>query len=262
MAEEVVKFEQQGHVAIFTLNRPGAKNAVNGAVSALMEKLLDQFEANEQLWIGIIKSSLLDTFSAGADLKAINAREQITTKKGHFAGLVKYPRTKPMIACVEGNALAGGTEICLACDLLVASKGSKFGVPEVKRSLVPGAGGLFRLPRVLPRNIGMELVLTGDTLDADRAYQFGMINVLTEKGDAFKEALALAQRIEVNAPIAVSEAVQAVHNLTHSSDDDSFTASDAAMRVLSKTEDYKEGPLAFIEKRPPKWTGKRPPAKL
>jgi len=147
------------------------------------------------------------------------------------------------------------------CDMIVADKTARFGVPEVKRSLVPGAGGLFRLPRVLPHNIGMELVLTGDTLTAERAYSLGMVNYLTEKGDAFKQALALAQKIEVNAPIAVQEALKAVHNLKFSNDEDCFTASDGAMKYLSKTDDYKEGPLAFIEKRAPRWTGKRP-AKL
>src|SRR3954470_14348602 len=200
----MVEYEQRGRVALLTINRPEARNAVNGAVANGMEEAIDRLEADDDVWVGILTGTG-SVFSAGADLKAIaeGTAAQMQTKKGGFAGIARRERTKPIIAAVNGPALAGGCEIVLSCDLVVASTEARFGIPEVKRSLVAAAGGLFRLPRALPRNVAMELALTGDPIDAERAHALGLVNVLTEPGGAVDGALALAERIAVNAPLAV-----------------------------------------------------------
>jgi len=244
------------HVAVFTLNRPKAMNAVNGNVSATLESLLETFEADDALWVGIICSAVKRVFCAGADLKAISKGERIETKKGGFAGIVKFPRTKPLIAAVDGAALAGGCEIVLSCDLVVASHASSFGVPEVKRSLIPAAGGLFRLPAKLPRAVAMEMILTGDPISADRAYALGFVNRVVRPGTAVESALALADRICENAPLAVREAKVQVDKTRLEDDEAAFQRSTEGMIRLFQTEDFKEGPRAFIEKRKPRWTGK------
>jgi len=258
MAQQVVLFEKQGHVGIFTLNRPEAMNAISGAVSEQMEAHLEAFEADDDLWIGIVESSHPKTFCAGADLKAINKGENIQTAKGGFAGIVAFPRKKPLIAAVDGNALAGGCEIVLACDLVVASKKAVFGVPEVKRSLIPAAGGLFRLPRKLPHAVAMELMLTGDPMSCERAHQVGLVNHICEaegREAVLKAALALAERITVNAPLAVREAKACVDEFTTAglSDEDALNRSARGMATLMMTPDFMEGPKAFIEKRQPAW---------
>lgn len=228
--EVVVKFETKGHIAIFTLDRPRQRNAVNYQVSHQFESHLDVFEENEDLWIGIICSSVPErAFCAGADLAAISRREQIQTKRGGFAGLVERERTKPLIAVVGGPALAGGCEIVLACDLVVANTNARFGVPEVKRSLVAAAGGLFRLPRRLPRNVAMEVILTGEPISATRAFEMGMVNRLVdaEEGNEglMQEALKLAEVINQNAPLAVQESKQLVDKLAFVEDEDAFLES-------------------------------------
>ena len=244
------------HVAVFVLNRPKAKNAVNGEVSMTLEKLLEEFEADDELWIGIVASALKRVFCAGADLKAISKREVISTEKGGFAGIVKYPRTKPLIAAVDGAALAGGCEIVLACDLVVASHSATFGVPEVKRSLVPAAGGLFRLPFKLPHALAMEMILTGDPISADKAHRYGLVNEVVLPGEALHGALRLADRICENAPLAVRESKFLIDKTRFADDEQGFALSTEGMVRLFKTEDFAEGPRAFIEKRKPKWTGR------
>lgn len=233
--EDLVLYETKGHVAILTLNRPRAMNAVSEAVSERIESLIERFEADDNLWVAIIASSHPRVFCAGADLKSLNRGENVSTEDGGFAGLVNKRRTKPLIAAVDGFALAGGCEIVLACDLVVASRVSKFGVPEVKRSLVAAAGGLFRLPRRLPRNIAMEMNLTGDPIDAQRMRDFGFVNILCDKGRVLQEALKLAQRITVNAPLAVREAKKAVDGMSFMSDDAAFQASNEAILRLMMT---------------------------
>jgi enoyl-CoA hydratase len=226
-AEPMVLFHVDGHVAVFTLNRPKQRNAVNQQLSTEFEAHLDAFEANDALWVGIVCSSAPEqAFCAGADLAAISRRENIQTERGGFAGLVTRQRTKPLIAVVGGPALAGGCEVVLACDLVVASTNALFGVPEVKRSLVPAAGGLIRLPRRIPRNIAMEMMLTGDPISAQRASELGFVNRLVpaEAGPAalMAEARKLAGQITVNAPLAVQEAKQLVDQLHLVPDEDAF----------------------------------------
>src|SRR5579862_3606512 len=197
-----VEYRTEGHLAVITLNRPEARNAVNPEVAHALEEAVDVVEADPDVWLAILTGTP-PAFCAGADLKAVAADggRGIHTERGGFAGFVKRGRAKPMIAAVEGPALAGGTEIVLACDLVTASTTATFGIPEVKRSLVAGAGGLFRLGRKIPINIAMELTLTGDPIDAARAHHFGLVNRLVEPGQALDEAISLAEQICANAPI-------------------------------------------------------------
>jgi enoyl-CoA hydratase len=253
----MVDYELQGRVAVLTLNRPEARNAVNGDVSKGMEAAIDKLEEDDNAWVGILTHNG-PVFSAGADLKAINSGKagELQTARGGFAGLVQRPRTKPLIAAIDGPALAGGCEIALACDLIVASTQARFGVPEVKRSLVAAAGALFRLPRVIPRTIALEMIMTGDPISAERAEHFGMINELCQPGEALERAKALADRIIVNAPLAVRKSRELSLLLVDSDDTTGFRMSGEAMIELAQTEDFWEGPKAFIEKRDPIWQGK------
>ena len=197
-------------------------------------------------------------FSAGADLKEVAAGRiaTLSTERGGFAGITRLARTKPLIAAVDGPALAGGCEIVLACDLVVASRAARFGLPEVKRSLIAAAGGLFRLPRVLPRNVALELALTGDPITAERAHQLGMVNELCEPGSALDAAAALAGRIVANAPIAVRLSREVMLATARADDEEAWPISDAATGKVRETEDFQEGPRAFVEKRRPVWSGR------
>ena len=253
----MVEYETKGRVAILTIRRPEARNAVNGEVARAMEAALDQLEDDTDVWVGIVAGEG-PVFSAGADLKAISAGQaaDLQTERGGFGGIAHRQRDKPLIAAVDGPALAGGCEIALACDLVVASTQARFGIPEVKRSLVAAAGGLFRLPQALPRNIALELALTGDPIDAERAHAFGLVNVLVEPGEALAGALALAERITANAPLAVRASRRVMLGSLGSPEDDGWRLTNEEFSALFRTEDFLEGPRAFIEKRPPAWKGK------
>ncbi|MCR9277631.1 MAG: crotonase/enoyl-CoA hydratase family protein [Pseudomonadaceae bacterium] len=253
----VVEYETKGRIAIITLNRPEARNAVNGDVAQGLEDALDRYEADNDLWVAILTANG-KAFCAGADLKEIAAGNghKLGTKKGGFAGIVSRQRSKPLIAAIAGSALAGGTEIALSCDMIVCSTETNFGLPEVKRSLVAGAGGLFRLPRAIGLAPALEVILTGDPLSSERAYQLGMVNQVVEPAEVMNAAEALAERISANAPLAV-QASQSVAVRAFMDDDEAlWKASGEAFASIIGTEDYKEGPRAFIEKRAPNWQGK------
>lgn len=254
---DAVTFDVRGHYAIITINRPQARNAVNGAVANGIEAGIDRLEEDDDLWVGIV-TGVPPVFCAGADLKEINSGNAaaLQTKRGGFGGIVQREREKPMIAAVDGPALAGGTEITLACDLVVASRSATFGVPEVKRSLVAAAGGLFRLGRKIPLNIAMECALTGDPITAERAHGFGLVNDLCDDGEALERAMALADRVCANAPIAVRESRKVVLEATNAPDDVGWRMSMEGMAKAMQSADFSEGLTAFIEKRKPNWTGK------
>jgi enoyl-CoA hydratase len=253
----MVEYEVRGRVAVLTLNRPEARNAVNNELAVAVEAAIDRLEDDPELWVGVLTGAG-PVFSAGADLKAIagGGGGNLGTERGGFAGLVQRDRTKPLIAAVDGPALAGGCEIALACDLIVASREARFGLPEVKRSLVAAAGGLFRLPRTLPRKIALEMIMTGDPISAERAYDFGMVNELCDPGSALDTALALAERITANAPLAVRASRNIALTSTDQPDEVGWRMSLEGMAQLFRTEDFAEGPRAFIEKRPPEWKGR------
>ncbi len=253
----MVEYETRGQIAVLTINRPEAKNAVNGAVAQGIEDGIDRAEADDDIWV-VVLTGAGDVFCAGADLKEINAGNggALNTERGGFGGFVQRERTKPVIAAVDGPALAGGTELVLACDMVVASKAARFGIPEVKRNLVAAAGGLFRLPKVLPLPIAMELALTGDGFDVQLAYEHGMVNELCEPGQALERAIVLAERVTANAPLAVRETRKLVLQADELTVDEGIRASGKALMALAGTEDFKEGLTAFIEKRDPVWKGK------
>lgn len=249
-----VEFEKREHIGIIKLNRPEARNAINGAVAKGIEAALDEFEADDELWVGILTSEG-SVFCAGADLKEIAAGNgaSLYTEKGGFGGIVTRERTKPLIAAIPGAAVAGGCELALSCDMIIAAEDCVFGLPEVKRSLVAGAGGLFRLPRALGMACGMEAVLTGDPVPAKRAYELGMVNKLVPKDNVLDEAIKLAERIIANAPLAVQASRKVTAQALTSSDAELWKASRDAFRAIRNTEDFQEGPKSFIEKRPPQW---------
>jgi enoyl-CoA hydratase len=253
----MVDIEVLGNVLVMAINRPEARNAVNGDVANGIEAGLDRLEEDDSLWVGVLTGTR-EFFCAGADLKLINAGKpaEMMTARGGFGGIVTRERTKPVIAAVEGPALAGGLEIVLSCDMLVASSESRFGIPEVKRSLVAAAGGVFRLPRMLPRNLAFELGLTGDPVSAQRAYELGFVNRLAEPGTAREAALELAAQISANAPKAVQKTRSLMIELADADDETGIRRSNEAMMELMSTEDFGEGLTAFIEKRPPAWKGR------
>ena len=253
----MVDYETKGRVGVITIRRPEARNAVNGEVAAGIESAIDRIEEDADIWAGVITGDG-PVFCAGADLKAIASGQAaaLQTERGGFAGIARREREKPIVAAVDGPALAGGCEIALACDLIVASTNAAFGLPEVKRSLLAAAGGLFRLPRALPRAIAMELALTGDPIDAERAHAVGLVNELVPAGEALGAALALAERICANAPLAVRESRKIVLAAATEDDDTLWQRTNAGFARVATSEDFAEGPRAFIEKRPPQWKGR------
>jgi enoyl-CoA hydratase len=258
---EMVTYEVRGQVALITLNRPDARNAVNDELAQAMEAAIDRLESETDVWVGVLTANTQGhakpVFCAGADLKALNAGGQtLGTKRGGFAGFVYRERTKPIIAAVDGLATAGGCEIVLAADMVVATTQSSFGLAEVKRNLIAGAGGLFRLPRAIGQAVAMEVILTGEPLPAERAYQLGLVNRLAEPGTAVQEAIALAEKIATSAPLAVAASRRVVLASAYATDDELKDMTNKEFAPILQSEDTKEGLMAFIEKRAPQWKGR------
>ena len=241
-----------GHILVIQMNRPAKRNALNGDITLGIDAAMNELEDNPQLWCAILTGT--DTvFSAGADL-ATGPGEP--TERGGIVGLINRQRTKPLIAAVEGLALGGGLELVLCCDIVVASRSASFGLPEVKRGLMPDFGGAFRISRVLPANIARELLLTGENLSVERAERLGFVNHITENGQALTGAMAVAEKICTNAPLAVREALAIINTEVNGDEAAIWRSSHAAHHRLLQSEDVKEGIGAFFEKRAPKWTGR------
>jgi enoyl-CoA hydratase/carnithine racemase len=251
--EPEVLVEQRDRILIITINRPKAKNAVNLAVAKGMAEAVDRLDGDPGLSVGILTGAG-GSFCAGMDLKAF-ARGELPMVEGRGMGFTERPPDKPLIAAVEGYALAGGTELALATDLIVASKDSAFGIPEVKRGLVAGGGGLLRLPQRIPSAIAMELALTGENLSAERAHALGMVNVLAEPGTALDAAIELAEKIAANGPLAVAATKQIIVESRGWSPETFFVEQNKLLAPVFASNDAKEGAIAFAEKRAPQWTG-------
>ena len=252
MSEVLVDYEDG--LIIITINRPEQRNAVNRAVSLAVAAAVDELDARDDLRVGILTGAG-GNFCAGMDLKAFLRGEVVRVEGRGLLGIVMTPPRKPLIAAVEGYALAGGCEAMLACDLAVAARDAKFGIPEVKRGLAAGAGGLLRLPRLLPPRIAMELALTGDIMSAERAAEFGLVNTLTDSGGALDEAKRLASRIIANAPLSVAASKRVLVEQQDWSLDEMFERQQAITGPVIASEDAREGAAAFAEKRPANWRG-------
>jgi enoyl-CoA hydratase len=253
VANEVL-VERDGRTLVITINRPDVRNAVNHAAATRIAAAMDELDADSALWVGILTGAG-GTFSAGLDLKAFLSDEPREVGTRGFAGFTEAPPDKPLIAAVEGHAFAGGCEMALACDLIVAAEDAVFALPEVKRGLIAGSGGLLHLPRLVPPRIAMEHALTGDSMSAVDAHRWGLVNRLTSPGDALAGARELAGRIAANAPLAVRTTKDIISHGPNSPDQDAWDRQRALLQTVVESDDAREGSRAFVEKRPPQWRG-------
>lgn len=255
MTDDAILTDERDGVLIVTLNRPEARNAISQAMAEGVADAMARLDSDPSLRVGILTGAG-GTFCAGMDLKAFARGERPVLRNSGFAGLVKAPPRKPLIAAVEGYALAGGFEIVLSCDLVVAGRGAKFGLPEVKRGLTAAAGGLFRLPRRIPYSLAMELVLTGRMWPAEDAESVGFLSRLTDAGGALDAALELAAQISVNAPLSLIASKQVIVESAGWPTDEAFARQEPIVNPVRESADAKEGALAFVEKRDPVWQGR------
>ncbi|MES2399099.1 MAG: crotonase/enoyl-CoA hydratase family protein [Pseudomonadota bacterium] len=262
MSGLAVLYEVRGRIALITINRPEAMNAINMDVGVGLSEALRKFSADPELWAAVITGAGDKAFSAGADLKAVAAGEMSRMSevgKPGIADLLRRYVDKPVIAAVNGYALGGGMEVALSCDLIVASEKASFGLPEVKRGLVAAGGGMLRLPRQMPLKTAMYHVMTGELMSAADALHWGLVNQVVPQDEVLQKAMALAERICANAPVAVRESKGVVYRSMDASlylSDEAWAISDAAAARNRASEDAAEGPRAFAEKRPPAWKGR------
>lgn len=254
MSEEVLTSQADG-VLVVTLNRPKARNAANRALAEGVAAAMDELDANDDLRVAILTGAG-GTFCSGMDLKAFVTGEMPHIAGRGFAGLTESSPKKPLIAAIEGYALAGGLELAISCDLIVAADDSKFGIPEAKRGLAAAAGGLVKLPRQIPPRLAMELALTGDFISAQRALEMGLINQVVPAGTALDAAKALAAKIAANGPLAVAASKQVIIQQQDWSSDEMFSKQGEIVTPIFTSEDAIEGATAFAEKRAPNWKGK------
>ncbi|MFD8818362.1 crotonase/enoyl-CoA hydratase family protein [Streptomyces sp. NPDC059627] len=250
-----VRTEEIDGIFVITIDRPRARNAIDGATARALAAALDQLESRDDLRVGILTGAD-GVFSAGMDLKAFAAGDRPIVAGRGFAGITRAHLRTPLIAAVEGYALGGGTEMALACDMIVAARNATFGQTEVRYGIVPPEGGMVRLPERIPHNIALELLLTGGTLPAERAERFGLVNELTEPGQALPRALALARSIVLNAPLAVEAVKRVVNERRAFSDEDAFVDQDLIADPVLASQDAQEGAHAFAERRQPHWQGR------
>lgn len=264
MTEGCVLVEQREHVLLVTLNRPEVRNAVDRFVHEGVGNALELAEHEPAIRCVIITGAGDKAFCAGADLLALSRGEPLMPadrdkRKWGFAGIASHPISKPTIGCINGDAFGGGLEIALACDLAVAVDTARFGLPEPKRGLFAAAGGVFRLPRQLPYKIAMEMILTGDPIDAQRALALGLVNTLSPRETLLDAAFALAARIAANAPLAVQAAKRVANGIIAGAvaeEEDAWALSNQEIIAILSTQDLREGTRAFAEKRPPNWSAR------
>ncbi|PLK24307.1 crotonase/enoyl-CoA hydratase family protein [Novosphingobium sp. TH158] len=253
MSDQVIVEAREGVLEV-TINRPEAKNAMTKAAAEAIAAAMDRLDAETDLRCAILTGAG-GSFCSGMDLKGFLAGELPVAGKRGFGGLTAWTPKKPVIAAVDGYALAGGMELAIACDMIVASKGAKFGIPEVKRGLAAGGGGMVQLPRLLPRTLAMELALTGDPITAERAHELGLVNVLTD-GPAIEGARALAARVAANGPLAVIASKGVVRDSWLWSDAEIIPNQNPYIEHVFQSEDAREGAMAFAQKRKPDWKGR------
>jgi enoyl-CoA hydratase len=254
MANEVLVDVADGIMTV-TLNRPEAKNAANRAVAVGVAAAMDRLDADDSIRVAILTGAG-GTFCAGMDLKAFVSGEMPMVEGRGFAGLTEATPRKPLIAAVEGYALAGGLELAISCDLIVTADNARFGIPEVKRGLAAAAGGLMRLPRQIPARVAMELAITGDFITAQRAYELGLVNQIVPAGTALEAAKALAARIVANGPLAVAISKKVILESADWSSAEMWKKQQDLVMPIFGSEDAMEGSIAFAEKRAPNWKGK------
>lgn len=252
MGEAAVVTERRGATLLITLNRPDQRNAVNAEVAAGVGAAMDELDADDELSTGVLTGAGRG-FCAGMDLKAFVAGESAWHERRGFAGIVSEPAGKPLIAAVEGFAVAGGFEIALGCDLIVAARGAKLGIPEVKRGLVAAGGALLRLPRRIPYHVAMEMALTGDPISAERGAELGVVNRLTDPGGAVEAALELADAIALNAPLALTASKRIIGESADWSREEMWSRQGEIAGPVLASEDAREGSTAFAERRDPEW---------
>jgi enoyl-CoA hydratase len=250
--ESLVQAERTGRLLVVRMCREAKRNAVNRQLADELDAAFNLLEDDDGLWAGVLTGTG-SVFCAGSDLTA--GGDYVTERGGEY-GLIRRRRRKPLIAAVEGPALGGGLELVLACDLVVASRTARFGLPEVSRGVVASCGALFRAPHALPANLARELLLTGEPIDADRAREAGLVNVVTEPGGAVPAAVALGERICANAPVAVQASLVAVNRWLAAAEEFGWQVTADAVAAIGASEDYREGIAAFLEKRPARWTGR------
>ena len=258
-----VLYSSSDRIGVITLNRPEARNAVNAELALGLEAAIDRLEDDPGVWVGVLCANTdgqaNPVFCAGADLKVIKetgSAATLATERGGFGGFVYRERTKPIVVAIDGLATAGGLELVLAADIVVATTRSAFGLAEVRRNLIAAAGGLFRLPRAIGRNTAMDAILTGEPIDARRAFALGLVSRLVEPGAALDEAVNVARQIVAAAPLAVRASRRVVLAAAHEDDDTLRQVSTKLLDELLESEDASEGLAAFAEKRTPQWQGR------
>ncbi|ASR38096.1 enoyl-CoA hydratase [Prauserella marina] len=252
---QLVRFERKGAIAVITINRPERKNAFDLATAYAMEAAIDEFDRDDELRVAVLTGEG-DVFCAGQDIIAAGKGELGKTDRRGGAGIMAQPPEKPIIAAVEGHAVGGGLELCLSCDLVVASRTAKLGLPEAKRGFPAMGGGLFRLPKRIPYAMAMEAAVTGATWSAERFHELGLVNRLAEPGEALGVALVLAGEVAAAAPVAVKASKAIVRRSQEWTDTESWLNQEPFVDEVLNSADYHEGMTAFAEKRQPEWKGR------